>query len=519
MARVKAAKNFYIDKGLKTKRTENVNIAEETESGRLAAAIIEKIPKDFDIYEDHDINEVHFEQAVVENCGRWIRFCPQVGWLVYKEDEGRWTERYAESAVQKVITHFGELLWENASEANGGEMTFARRMLSSAGIGAVKSILKHDTAVAVEQEKFDADPDMLNCMGDAYNLRAGMSRPAEPEDMFTKSTACKAAELKKIKDGGWALPKVPPKFEKFMEKITSKDGLNRPDLAFYILSWFGYCLTGDNGASFFVNFHGAGKNGKSVLLNLMMELFGDYAAPLPQDIVIENRFQSQFDLAGLPGIRFGALIDAPEGRLNMDALKPIISGDVINAKRKYLKDFAFKPVCKIAVGSNPKLKLKDTGMAVRRRVRMIPFDYTVPDNEMITNLHKKILKEEKAQILSLLIYLANEYYRRGEGPKAFPLCETVDKASEEYIKSEDFVGRWKEERTEAAPGNAETAADLYEDFKKWAEKEGTRKVMSKNSFGEHLGVILKKKRTSGDTLYLDIKLKYKQSPLPDTGGG
>jgi len=517
MARAKAAKDHYIDKGLQTKKTDK---REETAAGRLAAFVIGKIPENYDIYEDHDINEVHVSQAITEHCGRWIRYCPQIGWLVYKEDEGRWTERYAESAVQKVITHFGELLFEGASEANGGEISFSRRILSSAGIGSIKNILKHNTVINVEQERFDADGDWLNCLGDAYNLRTGETRPSAPEDLFMKSMKCKAAVMKKLKDGGWAFPKIPKMFEDFLNKITSKEGKMRSDLAYYLLSWFGYCLTGDNGASFFVNFHGEGANGKSELLSMMLELFGDYAAPIAEDIVIENPFQSQFDYAGLPGIRLGLLIDAPEGRLNMGKLKSIVSGEKINAKRKYLKDYSFNPICKIAVGSNHKLKLKDTGMAVRRRVRMVPFDYTVPDKEKVTYIHKKILKEEAPEILALLIWFAREYYRKGEGPKAFPPCAVVDEASEEYIKSEDFVGRWKEERTEAVEGNTESIADLYEDFKKWTEGEGTRKVMGKNSLGDHLITAGVKKKRVGDVIhYLDIRLKYKQAPLPGAGGG
>jgi len=485
----------------------------------MAARIIEKIPEYFDIYDNYDINEAHFSRAIVETCGRWIRHCPQTGWLVYREDEGRWTEVCAEAAVQRVIIHFGNLLWENASQANAGEVSFARRILSSAGINAVKNILKHDTVIAVEQDRFDADPDLLNCMGEAFNLRTGESRKAAPEDLFSKSVMCKAAPLKKDKDGGWIFPGMPKKFEDFLDKVTSKDGGRRVDLAYYILSWFGYCLTGDNGASFFVNFHGGGANGKSELLSMMLKLFGDYAAPIPQDIVIENQFQGQFDYATLPGLRLAALLDAPEGRLNMRNLKSIVSGEELNAKRKYLKDITFSPICKIAVGSNHKLKLKDTGMGVRRRVRMVPFDYIVPDGEKVVYIHKKILKDEAPEILAMLIWFAREYYRKGEGPGAFPPCKVVDEASEEYVNSEDFVGRWKEERTEAAPGNAERSEDLYEDFRKWAEKEGTRKVMQKNTFGEHLGGSTKRKRFGNKYFYLDIKLKYPANPPLDPGGG
>jgi len=527
MARSKVSKDNYLNTGMRVKRSKK---REQTESGRLAAFIIDKIPEDFDVFENHDINQVHLAHAIVETCGRYIRYCPEIGWLVYKEDEGRWTKDNAEAAVQRVITHFGNLLFENATRTNEGEVTFARKILSAAGISAIKNILKCDTIISVKQDRFDADPDLLNCKGDMYNLRTGEVRPCEPEDLFLKVSKLNSAELKE-KDGRWEMPLIPKEFEEFITKVTSKDGVNRPDLAYFILSYFGYCLTGDNGASFFVNFHGQGANGKSELMLLMMELFGDYAMPLPQDVVIENRFQSQFDLAGLPGIRLGMLIDAPKGNLNLDQLKSIVSGDVINAKRKYLDDFTFKPVCKIAVGSNPKLKLKDTGLAVRRRIRMVPFDYVVPENERIPFIHKRLIEKEGPQIMALLIWFAHEYYRKGEGLKAFPPCAVVDEASSEYLNSEDLVGRWMTERTENVEGeipipeeNCESVTNLYEDFRKWAQSnEYITKVMAKSTFGEYMGSKKQKKRISAcgdETYYLNIKLKYKTSPpAPASGSG
>jgi putative DNA primase/helicase len=504
--------NYYIRKGYKVKKSER---RDDTEAGRLAAYIIDRIPDGYDVYKGNDINEEHLAGAIVEACGRYIRHCPQVGWMAYRADEGRWTERYAESAVQGVITHFGNLLWEGTSESRPAEATFARRILSSAGIGAIKNVLKHHPRITVEQDMFDADPDVLNCMGDLYNLRTGETRAAEPEDMLCKSTLCKAAPLKKSGKKGvpWDIPEMPKRFDEFMQQVTSKDGEWRPDLALFVLSFFGYSLTGDNGASFFVNFHGQGKNGKSVLLNLMTELFGDYAAPLPRDLVIEDRFASKFNLASLPGIRLAVLTDAPEGRLNMDDLKPLISGDPVSAQRKFMKDFTYKPTCKIAVGSNPKLTLKDTGMGTRRRIRMVPFDYTVPDGGLVTNLHRLLLKEEAPEILSLLIFFAHEYYRNGEGPRAFPPCKAVDEASREYMDSEDLVGRWKDERTEAAPGDAAPSSELYKDFKKWAEDENVRKIMSQNKFSEHLSAhVPEKKKVKYKWHFMGVRLKPGDGP-------
>jgi putative DNA primase/helicase len=403
-------------------------------------------------------------------------------------------------------------------------MRFARRILSAAGIAAVKNVLKHDTTIAVERDRFDAEPSALNCMGDFYNLRTGETRPCTPGDMFSKTTRCKAAALekatgKKAREGNvWELPDLPKEFWDFLEKVTSKNGAHRYDLTYYILSYFGYCLTGETGASFFVNFHGEGANGKSELLGLMFELFGDYAAPLPTDVVIENQFQSQFDLAGLPGIRLGVLIDAPDGHLNMKQLKPLVSGDAQNGKRKYLEDFTFNPVCKIAVASNHKLKLRNTGLADKRRIRMVPFDYTVPEEEMISHIHRRLLEKEGPEILALLIWFAHEYYAYGEGPKAFPACAAVDETSAEYLKSQDLVGRWIEERTDPLAGSDESSDDLYKDFRKWAGEEGVVKVMSKNTFGEYLAVRNpEKKRKDSKWYYCGIRLK--PEPAKPPGGG
>jgi putative DNA primase/helicase len=347
-------------------------------------------------------------------------------------------------------------------------------------------------------------------MGDLYDLREGTMRPAAPEDLLSKTVFCKAAAREQDKQTG--MPAIPKKFDEFMKKITSKDGVERLDLALFILYFFGYSLTGDTGAGFFVNFHGAGQNGKSVLLKLMLALFGDYAAPVPKDVIIENRFASQFDLVNLAGVRLGMLSDAPEGRLNMDELKPLITGDTVSAKRKFLKDFRFRPLCKLAVGSNPRLTLKDTGLAIKRRIRMVPFDYTVSDGEEIVNLELDLLKEAP-EILALLIHFARQYYKDGGGPRAFPACAVVDEMSREYIESEDLVGRYLKDCTETVPGNDERAVDLYKDFQKWEEAEGIRKKMSQNKFGDRLvGLGHQKDRKKTGYVYHNIKIK-------DDGGG
>jgi len=511
----KTPEQQYVLKGQKNKRSTLPEKEDSALAGRMAVAAIKQIPKEYDPWADNDLSEDDLAEDIVQHCGRYIRYCAEVGWMGWSAEDGCWKgEEHAESMVQWIVRHFGRLLAEDASDAMPEEQRFARHIRSSGGINALMSILRRDKRIAFTRDQFDNDPSLLNCKGDLYNLRTGEVRPVVPEDYITKSVSCKPADIK-----GKDKPKIPAQFFEFMKKITSKDGEERPDLAKWIMFYFGYSLTGETGASFFVNFHGGGQNGKSVLLKTMMSIFGDYASPISQDIVIENRFASQFDLANLPGIRLGVLADAAEGQLNMKMLKEITTSEPISAKVKFKKDFILRSVCKLAVGTNHRLTLKNAGMDAKRRVRMVPFDWTVPEEEIVPDLEKKLM-EEAPEILLMLIKYAGEYYRRGSGAKAFPACEIVDEASKEYLESQDLVGRWVENNTEEAKGNEETVDNLYKNFCAWCAGENIRKVMGKNKFGDHLSVHVKdKKRTNKQVIYLNIKLTGEQPPLPDKGSG
>jgi putative DNA primase/helicase len=491
----------YIKSGLKRKFSE---LRSESEAGKRAAFIISRIPEDFDIYRDYDINETHQAQAIIDCCGRWMCYCPEIGWLVYHEEDGCWKEQYAEAAVFAVVEHFAHLRFENA-EDDAKEQRFCTSMLSASGLMAVMRIIKNDQRIIQHQERFDRRPELLNCKGEVYDLKAQTSRPAEPEDYLTKSTRTRVWKS----EGGGEAP-LPRKFLDFIGQITSKDGEARMDLAHYLLFYFGYALSGDMGAGFFVNFHGQGRNGKSALLSLMLDLFGDYGAVIPEDLVLENPRASGFDLSEIPGIRLGVVADATDGHLNMKDMKPIITGDPMSAKRKYRDNLQFRPVCKIAVGTNNRLKLRETGLGVQRRIRMVPFDYTIPEEKVDVFLKDKLL-EEAPLILALLLKGAYEYYQKGGGPRAFPACAVVDAASREYMASEDQVAQFLEEKTEAAEGAQVAAADLYKNYLSWCDEQGIRKKLGKNSFGDRLTARkIERKSTGTVRLYLGIRLR-----LPD----
>ena len=97
-----------------------------------------------------------------------------------------------------------------------------------------------------------------------------------------------------------------PEWQKFLLKVM--DGSE--ELIRYLQKAVGYSLTGENSEQCFFITHGTGANGKSVFLNLIRELAGDYGINIPMDTLMAQRFKSgnSNDLARMIGTRLGTAI-------------------------------------------------------------------------------------------------------------------------------------------------------------------------------------------------------------------
>jgi putative DNA primase/helicase len=111
-------------------------------------------------------------------------------------------------------------------------------------------------------------------------------------------------------------------------------------------------------------------------------------------------------------------------------------------------------------------------------------------------------------VLHRLILEAVEYYK-DPGPRGFPPCPAIDRETEEYIKSEDIIGQFLEERTVAAEDEAARAGELYGEYLDWAQSQGYRRTMDKNKFGKKLSERLERGHDRDGKYYLGIKIRGK----------
>ena len=171
--------------------------------------------------------------------------------------------------------------WINATTAG------LKKHCSASFIAAVERLCKSDRRYAATPDQFDQDDWLLNTPAGLADLRTGLIEPHAPEQYCTKITS------------------VAPtgechRWREFLGEVTECD----VQLIDYLQRLTGYCLTGSTSEHSLHFLFGTGGNGKSVFLDTITEILGDYAKTAPMETFTESRNDRHpTELAMLRGAR------------------------------------------------------------------------------------------------------------------------------------------------------------------------------------------------------------------------
>ena len=327
----------------------------------------------------------------------------------------------------------------------------AAKIASAATVAAVEKLAKSDRRLAATVGQWDCHPLLLNTPCGTIDLQTGDLLPHQRSHYLTKITAV-GPEGKCL---GWLA---------FLDRITNGD----KQLQNFLQHMAGYALTGSTSEHALFFLYGTGANGKSVFLNTIVGILGDYAVTAPIDTFIaSNSDRHPTDLAGLQGARLVAANETEEGRRwNETKIKSLTGGDRISARFMRQDFFQYTPQFKLLIAGNHKPGLRGVDEAMRRRMNLIPFTVTIPEEERDQGLFAK-LKEEWAGILQWMVDGALDW--AGEG---LVQPEAVRAATAEYIESEDALALWQAECCMEGKNRYSMVADLFASWKRWAESAG-----------------------------------------------
>lgn len=369
---------------------------------------------------------------------------------------------------------------------------------SRSSASKVAMIKETEHQVAVRPEKLDAHNNLLNTVNGILNLRTGALTEHDKAQLMTKITNAEYTDKDEC-----------PVWLSFIETIFGGDR----ELMRYIQKAVGYSLTGSTEEQCVFFLYGEGRNGKSTFLDTIADILGDYATNIqPDSLMVRQSGGGTSDIARLMGSRFVTSMEPGDGmRLNEGLLKQLTGGDKITAARKYENEVEFRTEFKLWMAMNHKPLIRGTDEGIWRRIHLIPFTVTIPDDKVDRKLKYKLRKEMPA-ILKWAMDGCLMWQR--EGLKR-PAC--VEEATREYRSSMDTMGSFLAECCERGPREV-GAADLFKVYTDWA-KENNEYTMTATKFGTEMAKRFDKRKTGGNIVYVGIGLKPESKPYQVTFGG
>lgn len=322
-----------------------------------------------------------------------------------------------------------------------------------------KIVLEHCIALARAEPGIAAPPDVwdtrtgLLCVANGtLDLRTGELRPSLREDYITKR--CPVA---------FDAAATCPTFDAFLLQV-------QPDVEIreYLRRAFGYSAIGDPREHLLHVLWGAGANGKTTLVEAIRIALGSYAGTAPSKLLLTARGERHpTDVTTLFGKRLVVCSETPEdGRLDESLMKGLTGGDRITARRMREDFWEFDPTHSLWLLTNHRPRIVGTDEGVWRRLRLIPFNVSIPKSKQDRQLLAK-LRVEVPGILAWVVRGAREYCQMGlEAPAAMRV------ATDEYRSGEDVLGQYIDERIEPAPGAFLASLNLHADYSRWCSEVG-----------------------------------------------
>jgi putative DNA primase/helicase len=355
----------------------------------------------------------------------------------------------------------------------------------------VEKFSQADPIFARTSDHWNRDAFLLGTPGGTVDLRTGKLRTAMPSDHINKATAVPPSSA------------ACPLWMDFLKDATGGD----PALIRFLQQIAGYSLTGDirEHALFFI--YGPGGNGKSVYLNTVTKIVGDYgetAAMATFEKSASNGIPA--DLAMLNGARLVTASETEEGRSWAEAkVKQMTGGDQITARFMRQNFFTFSPSFKLVIVGNHKPTLSSVDEALKRRFNIIPF--TVKPQKPDRELEAKLEKEWPA-ILGWMIEGCLDWQKNG-----LVRPTVVTDATNEYFSEQNTVQQWIDEYCECDLDNpylSESATALFSSWSKFAERYGEGKQSMKSFASTLQREGFTKKRTGQGIFYQMIRLRGKK---------
>jgi len=274
----------------------------------------------------------------------------------------------------------------------------------------------------------------------------------------------------------------------------------------------GYVLTGDTREQVVIFLVGKGANGKSVFVETLRAMLGDYARDTSFATFLARRETSTADLASLVGAR---LVTASEGEgaqtFNESLLKRLTGGDPITCRYLYQEFFTYTPTYKILFATNEVPRIHSQTRAMKRRVQILPFRRTFygPEEGRSPVRDERLREKLLDELPGILAWAVRGCLDWQAGGLCLP-CAIVDETAD-LFDSFDPLADFLEEACVIHPRAQVETGTLWRSYLRWCESNDRQPFFrAPHSFSRSLvqrDGIARRRGTRGERILSGIGLR------------
>lgn len=415
------------------------------------------------------LNDYGNGQRFVTHFGRDFMFVPRVGWFNWSS--GRWVKDDDMLLVRRRAQGLSDLIIREIPYLSSGKVAVSSRIRELRGVAKSERSSEQSEELVGLSKLVGRHRSFATTTGNSARIdnaakEAGVDLAvafddldARDLDVNTESGVLRFSVIDASEDGGGKVadvtvlehqrdqrmtkmmpvtydPAAPrDRFEAFLQRV-------QPDAEMrgFLQRWLGLSMTGLP-MQRLVFFHGGGANGKSVLVDLMARIMGNYAATARiESLTGSNRRgggEATPDLIPLMGARMVRTSEPDEGqRLQEGLIKELTGGEPIQVRALHSDFVEVRPVFKLTMSGNHKPEIRGTDDGIWRRVMLVPFDVQIPESERDPELVAKLF-EERCGVFAWLVEGLCDFLEGGLRPPS-----SVTDATREYREESDPIGRF-----------------------------------------------------------------------------
>jgi putative DNA primase/helicase len=307
---------------------------------------------------------------------------------------------------------------------------------------------------AIDDRLFDADPDYLACRNGALHIP---TRRLEPHARALYATTGVSYDYDPEAKA--------PAWEWYINWLIERLG---EDTVAFLQEFAGLCATVDTSFEIAVWLFGQRGCGKSTFIEGLLAALRDRYCKLG----LRDIDRSQFALVHLPGKTLAIATEQPGDFIrSLDLLDAIISGEPIDVEAKFHDVVTIKPSAKMLWAMDKLPRIPHAGSGIFRRVKVVNFGASIPEDEIKTDLKERI-KTEGQGILNWLLDGLEFLRERGR----FAIPRKVERSTKDFQDVNDVARAFADE-----------CLDLWSEYEGPLSRDDFEELLSRDLFAAYRG--------------------------------